>query len=71
MVSETEAATALVRSADGETALLLVDDETATLAVVGADGMSTSVLASVPIGAAGAAVACAAVLEQAPGRARR
>ena len=69
VVSETEAATALVRSADGDTALLLVDDETATLTTVDADGMSTSVLASVPIGAAGAAVACAAVLEGMPAQA--
>lgn len=69
VVSETEAATALIHGADGETALLLVDDETATLAVVGPDGMSTSVLASAPIGAAGAAVACASVLEGIPGQA--
>src|SRR6185295_1217227 len=70
VVTETEAATALIRNADGEpAAVLLVDDETATLAVPGADGMSTSVLASVPIGAAGAAVACASVLEGMPAQA--
>ena len=68
VVSEDEAATALVRSTDGDAGLLLVDDETATLAIVGEDSMTTSVLASAPIGAAGAAVACAAVLEGVLGR---
>ncbi len=63
VVSEAEAATALVRSTDGDAALLLVDDDTATLTVLRADAMATSVLASMPIGAAGAAVACASVLE--------
>ena len=68
VVSEDEAATALVRNIAGDAGLLLVDDETATLAVVGEDSMTTSVLASAPIGAAGAAVACAAVLEGVLGR---
>ena len=62
MVSEAEAATALVRSVDDRAALLLVDDETATLTTVGTDSTTSAVLASVPIGAAGAAAACAAVL---------
>src|SRR5882757_1858538 len=62
VVSEAEAATALVRSVDDSAALLLVDDETATLTTVGTDSMTSAVLASVPIGAAGAAAACAAVL---------
>ena len=63
VVSEADAATALVRSTDGNAAVLLVDDEAATLTTVDPDSMKTSVLASVPIGAAGAAVACAAVLD--------
>jgi len=46
-----------------DAALLLADDDTVSLTVVGEDEESTSVLASVPIGAAGAAVACAAVLQ--------
>ncbi|WP_238889439.1 hypothetical protein [Mycobacterium sp. IDR2000157661] len=70
VVAGTEAAAALARSAGADAALLLSDDDTVSLTVVGADsgedGESTSVLASVPIGAAGAAVACAAVLQQVP-----
>ncbi|MDT5127658.1 MAG: hypothetical protein QOH54_3302, partial [Mycobacterium sp.] len=66
VVSEVEAATALVRSTDADAALLLVDDDTATLTTVGEDSMPAAVLASVPIGAAGAAVACAAVLAAMP-----
>ena len=63
VVAETEAAAALARSAGADAALLLADDDTVALAVVGEDEESTSVLASMPIGSAGAAVACAAVLE--------
>ena len=70
VVSEDEAATALVRSTDRDAALLLVDDQTVTLAKVGDDSLTTAVLASVPIGAAGAAVACGMVLEQALGSAQ-
>src|SRR6185312_142064 len=62
-----EAAAAVARSVGADAALLLADDDTVSLTVVGEDEESTSVLASVPIGAAGAAVACAAVLEQVPG----
>ena len=67
VVSEAEAAAALARSVGADAALLLADDDTVSLTVVGEDEESTSVLASVPIGAAGAAVACAAVLQQVPG----
>ena len=67
VVAETEAAAALARSVGADAALLLADDDTVSLTVVGEDEESTSVLASVPIGAAGAAVACAAVLQQVPG----
>jgi len=67
VVSEAEAAAALARSVGADAALLLADDDTVSLTVVGEDDESTSVLASVPIGAAGAAVACAAVLQQVPG----
>src|SRR5215213_1199638 len=66
VVSEAEAATALARSAGADAALLLADDDTVSLTVVGEDEESTSVLASVPIGVAGAAVACAAVLQSMP-----
>jgi hypothetical protein len=67
VVAEADAAAALARSVGADAALLLADDDTVSLTVVGEDDESTSVLASVPIGAAGAAVACAAVLQQAPG----
>ena len=67
VVAEAEAAAALARSVGADAALLLADDDTVSLTVVGEDEESTSVLASVPIGAAGAAVACAAVLQQVPG----
>jgi hypothetical protein len=67
VVTEAEAAAALARSVGADAALLLGDDDTVSLTVVGEDEDSTSVLASVPIGAAGAAVACAAVLQQVPG----
>src|SRR6478609_4815720 len=66
VVAEAEAAAALARSVGADAALLLADDDTVSLAMVGEDRESTSVLASVPIGAAGAAVACAAVLQQVP-----
>ena len=66
VVAETEAAAALARSVGADAALLLADDDTVSLTVVGEDEESTSVLASLPIGAAGAAVACAAVLQQVP-----
>src|ERR1700754_1199149 len=67
VVAEAEAAAALARSVGADAALLLADDDTVSLTAVGADDESTAVLASVPIGAAGAAVACAAVLQQVPG----
>ena len=66
VVLEAEAAAALARSVGADAALLLADDDTVSLTVVGEDGESTSVLASVPIGVAGAAVACAAVLQKVP-----
>ena len=67
VVGEAEAAAALARSVGADAALLLADDDTVSLTVVGQDEESTSVLASVPIGAAGAAAACAAVLQKVPG----
>jgi hypothetical protein len=66
VVNEAEAAAALARSVGADAALLLADDDTVSLTVVGADEQSTSTLASLPIGAAGAAVACAAVLQHVP-----
>src|SRR6476646_3252403 len=66
VVAEAEAAAAVARSVGADAALLLADDDTVSLTVVGEDVETTSVLASVPIGAAGAAVACAAVLQQVP-----
>lgn len=66
VVAEAEAAAAVARSAGADAALLLADDDTVSLTVVGEDEQSTSTLASVPIGAAGAAVACAAVLQHVP-----
>jgi uncharacterized membrane protein YgcG len=66
VVSEAEAAEALARSVGVDAALLLTADDTASLTVVGEDGESTSVLASAPIGAAGAAAACATVLQRVP-----
>ncbi|OBC03403.1 hypothetical protein A5784_14340 [Mycobacterium sp. 852013-50091_SCH5140682] len=66
VVAEAEAAAALARSAGADAALLLADDDTVSLTVVGEDEQSTSTLASVPIGAAGAAVACASVLQHMP-----
>ena len=66
VVAETEAAAALARSVGADAALLLADDDTVSLTVIGEDEESTSVLGSMPIGSAGVAVACAAVLAQAP-----
>ena len=66
VVTETEAAAALARSAGADAALLLAADDTVSLTVIGEDEESTSVLASMPIGTAGVAVACAAVLQQVP-----
>src|SRR3954449_4638041 len=65
VVTETEAAAALARSADADAALLLAADDTVSLTVIGEDEESTSVLTSLPIGSAGVAVACAAVLQHA------
>src|SRR4051812_29487515 len=66
VVTETEAAAALARRLGADAALLLSADDTVSLTAVGEDEESTSVLASLPIGSAGAAAACAAVLAQAP-----
>lgn len=65
VVSETDAATAVARSVGANTALLAGDD-TVSLTRVGDDPDSTSVLASLPIGAAGAAAASASVLQSLP-----
>lgn len=70
VVTEAEAAAALARSQGADASLLLADDDTVSLTVVGADPGLASTLASVPIGAAGAAVACASVLQQAPAHVR-
>src|SRR6476620_11124879 len=66
VVAEAEAAAAVARSVGADAALLLADDDTVSLTVVGEDEESTSVLASAPIGVAGAAVACATVLQNLP-----
>ena len=66
LVSEADAAAALARSLGVDAALLLADDDTVSLTVVGEDAESTSVIGSLPIGAAGAAVACATVLQRVP-----
>src|SRR4051794_6131106 len=71
VVLETEAAAALAHSAGADAALLLAADDTVSLTVIGEDEESTSVLTSLPIGSAGVAVACAAVLQQAPEAATR
>ena len=71
VVLETEAAAALARSVGADAALLLAADDTVSLTVIGEDEESTSVLTSMPIGSAGVAVACAAVLQQAPEAATR
>ena len=66
VVTEAEAAVALAHKVGADAALLLADDDTVSLAVIGEDEESTSVLASMPIGSAGVAAACAYVLAQAP-----
>ncbi|MBO0679104.1 hypothetical protein JRC04_16695 [Mycolicibacterium sp. S2-37] len=66
LVAETEAAAAVARSVGADAALLLAGDDTVSLTTVGEDQESTSVLASLPIGAAGAAVASASVLQSLP-----
>ncbi|MGH3583590.1 MAG: hypothetical protein ACRDUB_18520, partial [Mycobacterium sp.] len=70
VVTEAEAAAALARSQGADASLLLADDDTVSLTVVGENPSLASTLAAVPIGAAGAAVACAAVLKQAPAQVR-
>src|SRR3954468_12893367 len=71
VVLETEAAAAMARTVGADAALLLAADDTVSLTVIGEDEESTSVLTSLPIGSAGVAVACAAVLQQAPEAATR
>src|SRR3954468_6535249 len=71
VVLETEAAAAMARTVGADAALLLAADDTVSLTVIGEDEESTSVLTSMPIGSAGVAVACAAVLQQAPEAATR
>lgn len=65
-VSGAEAATALVRGAarNGECALLFVDDDTATLSIVGADAVTTSVIAAEPYNGADPVPACASLLRR-------
>ncbi|MET0699847.1 MAG: hypothetical protein ABWY93_09280 [Mycobacterium sp.] len=63
VLSESEAAAALIRTTDAG-AFLLVDDDTVTLNTVDADPTTTSIVASADIGAAGAVVACAWVLQR-------
>jgi hypothetical protein len=68
VLAESEAATALVRGAtgarDGDSALLFVDDDTATLSIVGADDVTTTVVAAEPFNGAGPIAACSALLER-------
>lgn len=66
LVSEADAASAVARSVGADAALLLAGDDTVSLTRVGDDPDSTSVLASLPIGAAGAAAASASVLQSLP-----
>ena len=66
VVSEADAAAALARSLGVDAALLVADDDTVSLTVLGEDAESTSVLGSLPIGSAGAAVACATMLQRVP-----
>ncbi|MCV7365467.1 hypothetical protein H7K19_28410 [Mycolicibacterium neworleansense] len=67
LVTEAEAAAALARSVGADAALLLADDDTVSLTTVGEDsGLPTSTLATMPIGTAGIAAACAAVLQRVP-----
>ncbi|WP_237164421.1 hypothetical protein, partial [Mycolicibacterium peregrinum] len=65
VVAEAEAAAALARSVGADAALLVADDDTVSLTVVGEEEAApSSTLATVPIGTAGAAAACAAVLRR-------
>ncbi|MFV8170956.1 hypothetical protein [Mycolicibacterium peregrinum] len=65
VVAEAEAAAALARSVGADAALLVADDDTVSLTVVGEeDAAPSSTLATIPIGTAGAAAACAAVLKR-------
>ncbi|MEX3767729.1 hypothetical protein ABFW14_12530, partial [Mycolicibacterium fortuitum] len=77
VVTEAEAAAALARSVGADAALLLADDDTVSLTTVGdhtaAPAPALTTLATMPIGTAGPAAACAAVLnrvpaDEAPGR---
>jgi hypothetical protein len=63
--SDTEAATALVRAAGpSNSALLFVDDDTATLSIVGADEVTTGVVAAEPTQGLGTVGACTALLQR-------
>lgn len=69
VVSQADAATAFVRSAAGSAgehtaALLLVDDTTAALSVVGQDAAHTSLIDAETIAAAGPDSACTTMLER-------
>ncbi len=70
LVTEAEAAAALARSVGADAALLLADDDTVSLTTVGQStgtpASTTTTLATIPIGTAGAAAACAAVLQRVP-----
>ncbi|OBJ98295.1 hypothetical protein A5639_29390 [Mycolicibacterium conceptionense] len=70
VVTEAEAAAALARSVGADAALLLADDDTVSLTVVGdrtaAPTPTSATLATAPIGTAGPAAACAAVLQRVP-----
>ncbi|OLO98575.1 hypothetical protein BVU76_30140, partial [Mycolicibacterium porcinum] len=70
LVTEAEAAAALARSVGADAALLLADDDTVSLTVVGdrtaAPAPTSATLATMPIGTAGPAAACAAVLQGVP-----
>ncbi|SBS75490.1 conserved hypothetical protein [uncultured Mycobacterium sp.] len=65
-ISGAEAATALVRGAarNGECALLFVDEDTATLSIVGADAVTTSVIAAEAYSGADPVPACATLLRR-------
>ena len=66
IVSNAEAATALVRGAttNGECALLFVDDDLATLSIVGADAVTTTVIAAEPYSGADPVPACTTLLSR-------
>ncbi|MEV0673577.1 hypothetical protein AB0I14_25375, partial [Mycobacterium sp. NPDC050441] len=70
VVAEAEAAAALARSVGADAALLVADDDTVSLTVVGdrmaAPAPTSATLATIPIGTAGPAAACAAVLQRMP-----